>query len=85
MTCTTCQAHKLGDIVEIDNKSKLFEGFGETNICLMSHGDFVSKLPVGFKIIGKTPNCPIAAIENEEKGFYGIQFHPFCLEHHNYP
>jgi len=61
--------------VEIDNNSKLFKGFGDTNICLMSHGDFVTKLPSGFKIIGKTANCPIAAIENEEKGFYGIQFH----------
>ena len=62
--------------VNIDNNSKLFEGFNNTNLCLMSHTDFVSKLPEGFEKIGHTSSCPIAAIENKEKGFYGIQFHP---------
>ena len=42
----------------------------------MSHGDKVSKLPNGFAVIGDTPSCPIAMIENVEKQFYGIQFHP---------
>ncbi len=42
----------------------------------MSHGDAVSALPPGFTAIGKTDNCPFAAIANEEKGFYGVQFHP---------
>ena len=62
--------------VQIDNDSKLFQGLEEENICLMSHTDFVAKVPEGFKKIGSTENCPIAAMENEEKGFYGIQFHP---------
>ncbi|KLT73719.1 GMP synthase [Neisseria arctica] len=42
----------------------------------MSHGDKVSKLPEGFTVIGDTPSCPIAMMENTEKQFYGIQFHP---------
>ncbi|MFV2028802.1 glutamine-hydrolyzing GMP synthase [Neisseria sp. S1] len=42
----------------------------------MSHGDKVSKLPEGFAVIGDTPSCPIAMMENTEKQFYGIQFHP---------
>lgn len=42
----------------------------------MSHGDKVSKLPDGFAVIGDTPSCPIAMMENAEKRFYGIQFHP---------
>ena len=42
----------------------------------MSHTDYVTELPEGFRIIGKTPTCPAAAIECEAKGFYGVQFHP---------
>ena len=42
----------------------------------MSHGDKVSQLPDGFRIIGETPSCPIAMMENVAKHFYGIQFHP---------
>ncbi len=42
----------------------------------MSHGDKVSKLPEGFCIIGDTSSCPVAMMENAEKQFYGIQFHP---------
>ncbi len=62
--------------VNINNKSKLFEGIEDKNVCLMSHTDFVSEVPEGFSKIAYTDSCPIAAIENEEKGFYGIQFHP---------
>lgn len=42
----------------------------------MSHGDKVTKLPEGFKVIGVSKNCPIAAMANLEKQFYGLQFHP---------
>lgn len=40
--------------VQIENTSKIFQGLKNTNICLMSHTDFVSETPKGFKIIGKT-------------------------------
>ncbi len=42
----------------------------------MSHTDFVSQVPEGFKVIGKTATCPTAAMENKDKKFYAIQFHP---------
>lgn len=62
--------------VNINNSSPLFSGFGDTNDCLMSHTDFVSKVPDGFEVIGTTSNCPTAAMQNVDKRFYGIQFHP---------
>ena len=42
----------------------------------MSHGDKVTELPAGFKLIAETPSCPIAAMADEDKRFYGVQFHP---------
>ena len=62
--------------VKINNSSKLFKDFENNNDCLMSHTDFVEVLPEGFENIGSTSNCPNAAMQNVEKNFYGIQFHP---------
>ena len=62
--------------VNIDNTSLLFEGFSDKNIFLMSHGDYVEEIPVGFRNIASTSMCPNAAIENADKKLYGIQFHP---------
>ena len=42
----------------------------------MSHGDKVDELPAGFKRIASTDNAPIAGMADEERGFYGLQFHP---------
>ena len=61
--------------VKLDNHSLLFSNFNETNKCLMSHTDFVDTLPEGFIKTASTDNCKIAAMENKEKNFYGIQFH----------
>ena len=62
--------------VSIDNESLLFQEFENTNGFLMSHTDFVEKVPEGFKNIGHTSSCPNAAMENPAKKLYGIQFHP---------
>ena len=62
--------------VKFDNTSPLFIGFGSENDCLMSHTDFVEKLPLGFSNIASTPNCPNAGMANDDKKIYGIQFHP---------
>ena len=62
--------------VNINNKSLLFKGFKRSNDFLMSHTDYVDVLPEGFINIGKTKNCPNAAMENVERKLYGIQFHP---------
>ncbi|WP_301099045.1 glutamine-hydrolyzing GMP synthase, partial [Otariodibacter sp.] len=42
----------------------------------MSHGDKVTRLPENFQITGVTPTCPIAAMSDESRHFYGVQFHP---------
>ena len=62
--------------VNIDNTSSLFKNFDSENNFLMSHTDFVSEVPNGFKNIGFTEHCPNAAMENLEKNLFGIQFHP---------
>src|SRR4051812_32425809 len=51
------------------------EGHGMLKVW-MSHGDNVTALPPGFKLMASTPSCPIAGMANEEKGYYGVQFHP---------
>ncbi len=64
--------------------SKLFEGIEDrTNAeghglldVWMSHGDKVTALPPGFKVIGSNESTPIAAMADEVRGFYGVQFHP---------
>ena len=42
----------------------------------MSHGDKVTTLPPGFKLMASTPSCPVAGMANEARGYYGVQFHP---------
>jgi GMP synthase (glutamine-hydrolysing) len=51
------------------------EGYGLLDVW-MSHGDRVTELPEGFKMIASSDGAPIAGIANEEKHFYGLQFHP---------
>ncbi|MCQ2527288.1 MAG: glutamine-hydrolyzing GMP synthase [Lachnospiraceae bacterium] len=47
--------------------------------CWMSHFDYISKLAPGFKSVAHTDSTPVAAMENVERGLYGIQFHPEVL------
>jgi GMP synthase (glutamine-hydrolysing) len=42
----------------------------------MSHGDKITALPQGFKLMASTPSCPIAGMADEARGYYGVQFHP---------
>jgi GMP synthase (glutamine-hydrolysing) len=51
------------------------EGYGLLDVW-MSHGDRVTKLPDGFKLIANTDDAPIAGMADEDRRFYGIQFHP---------
>lgn len=65
--------------IEISENSPLFNGLwnkGENYKVWMSHGDRVDSLPQGFKVIAKSEGAPFAAIANEEKKLYGVQFHP---------
>ncbi|MBB6561792.1 GMP synthase (glutamine-hydrolyzing) [Acidovorax soli] len=51
------------------------EGHGMLNVW-MSHGDKVTELPPGFKLMASTDSCPIAGMADEERRFYAVQFHP---------
>ncbi|MBR0198406.1 MAG: glutamine-hydrolyzing GMP synthase [Kiritimatiellae bacterium] len=54
----------------------LFTGLEERFTVWMSHGDRVAKIPEGFVVSATSENCPYAAIRNEARRFYAIQFHP---------
>lgn len=64
-------------MLEVKAGSSLFEGIdaGEIQVW-MSHGDRVNNLPDGFSIIGTSENAPYAAIADEARKIYGVQFHP---------
>ena len=51
------------------------EGHGMLKVW-MSHGDKVTQMPPGFKLMASTPSCPIAGIADESRGYYAVQFHP---------
>jgi GMP synthase (glutamine-hydrolysing) len=81
-------AHELGGLVVKGVKkeyglanitirsSPLFTGLGDEEQVWMSHGDRVDTLPESFKTISTGKDCPVAAMENLEKKFFGVQFHP---------
>ena len=51
------------------------EGHGMLKVW-MSHGDKVTQMPPGFKLMASTPSCPIAGMADEARGYYAVQFHP---------
>lgn len=61
---------------EFNTDSPVFDGLRTRSVVWMSHNDYIEKLPEGFKAAGHSIKCPYAAIENREKKFYGVQFHP---------
>jgi GMP synthase (glutamine-hydrolysing) len=82
-----CMAAMLGGKVETSDKREF--GHAQVNLCeanrlitepsqdvWMSHGDKVSVLPQGFKVIAQSANAPLCAIADESRNFYGVQFHP---------
>ncbi len=56
--------------------SGLFKEIPEESICWMSHTDQVKKLPLGFVCIARSEKCPYAAVADEKRKLYGVQFHP---------
>nr|HIL74248.1 glutamine-hydrolyzing GMP synthase [Rhodospirillales bacterium] len=66
-------------ILNVTADCNLFKGIwtvGNEKQVWMSHGDRVEALPDGFKIVGTSENAPYAAIANDDKNFYAVQFHP---------
>ena len=62
--------------VVIDNKGGLLHSADDVNVCWMSHTDYIAEPPEGFVITAHTDNCPVAGMEDRERGFYAVQFHP---------
>ncbi|MEE0930400.1 MAG: glutamine-hydrolyzing GMP synthase [Acutalibacteraceae bacterium] len=62
--------------VVFDIKSDMFDNVSEKSVVWMSHTDYISKAPDGFKITAHSADCPVAAMANENKKLYAMQFHP---------
>lgn len=60
----------------LETESPLFKGLPDNLQVWMSHGDFVASPPPGFKAIGRTESTPVAALGDDDKKLYGVQFHP---------
>lgn len=62
--------------VDIDTDSVLFGDVSPKTVCWMSHTDYIEAAPADFNVVAHTPVCPVAAMENVERGLYAVQFHP---------
>ena len=60
----------------LTDDSVLFQGFQNRSICWMSHTDYISRVPEGFHVIARTGKCPCAAMADESRKLYAVQFHP---------
>ncbi|HEU4960344.1 MAG TPA: glutamine-hydrolyzing GMP synthase [Sphingomonas sp.] len=65
--------------IDIEDACDLFDGLwreGEKHQVWMSHGDKVTELAPGFRIVASSPGAPFAVIADDERRYYGMQFHP---------
>jgi GMP synthase (glutamine-hydrolysing) len=62
--------------MKVEPGNELFKGLPDRFVVWMSHGDRVATIPEGFKVSATSANCPFAAIRDEARRFFGIQFHP---------
>ena len=62
--------------VRMKEQAGLLEGLSPESACWMSHTWQVSACPLGFRVIAETDNCPVAAMANDARRIYGVQFHP---------
>ena len=63
------------DIEVLDDEAVLFKGLPKKQYVWMSHGDLVTQAPAGFEVTATSKNCPIASIADNDRKFYGVQFH----------
>ena len=74
---TSAAAREYGKTDTVfDTGCRLFRNLPEESVTWMSHGDYLEKVPEGFRLTAHTTACPTAAIADESRGFYGVQFHP---------
>ena len=64
------------DIEVLDDEAVLFKGLPKKQYVWMSHGDLVTQAPAGFEVTATSKNCPIVSIADNDRKFYGVQFHP---------
>ena len=69
-------ASEYGRVALEHSGGVLFEEVPPESVCWMSHTDYVSAVPAGFRITASTENCPCAAMADDERRLYGVQFHP---------
>ncbi|HEX2986445.1 MAG TPA: glutamine-hydrolyzing GMP synthase [Caproiciproducens sp.] len=62
--------------VDFKAQSKLFDGFEGQSVCWMSHTIYIAKVPENFIVTATSATCPTAAMENEGRQLYALQFHP---------
>ncbi|MCP4688526.1 MAG: glutamine-hydrolyzing GMP synthase [Desulfobacterales bacterium] len=62
--------------MELSGKSPVLKGFSEKEQVWMSHGYSVLEAPPRFRVLGRTPDCPVAVMTALDKPFFGVQFHP---------
>ena len=62
--------------IEVTRENGLFAGQPREQEVWMSHGDRVERLPAGFATVARSRNSPCAAVADEARGLYGLQFHP---------
>lgn len=62
--------------VIVDTSKAIFQNVNQKTICWMSHTDYIAEAPADFTVTANTSVCPVAAMENKEKGLYAVQFHP---------
>ena len=67
---------EYGKTETFTDHSVLFRGFSNHSICWMSHTDYISQVPEGFRVIARTGKCPCAAMAHESRKLYAVQFHP---------
>ena len=62
--------------VTIDDRGGLLRAADDVNVCWMSHTDYISRPPEGFAVTAHTEDCPVAGMEDRQRQFYAVQFHP---------
>ena len=73
---SAASSSEYGKTEVFTDHSVLFRGFSNHSICWMSHTDYISQVPEGFRVIARTGKCPCAAMTDERRKLYAVQFHP---------
>lgn len=63
-------------VIECNTSSLIFHAAKSKNVVWMSHTDYISEVPHGFKITAISDDCPVAAMEDIKRSFFAMQFHP---------